>query len=195
MSTRRFDTLIANVTSSQAHPRAVRVPSIFALNALIVLTTIPVFVVSSARAQPGSPKPEDEAAIRALVERVVASWPDGDAIAALFTEDTAFIVGDGTHLTTPAEIAAYFVSFNQPLDNSEDAFSTSLQGTSVVAEVQSIRFLTADVAVGITKGGILLPGETAAPAERLGIQSFVVVKRGGTWLAAAYQNTRIAPQP
>ncbi len=195
MPTLRFRALTARLTPNEVRQRAVHAPGIIALGVLLALTAVPFGIAGAVRAQPSAPNPEDEAAIRALVDHVVASWPDGDAIAALFTEETAFIVGDGTYLTSPAEIVAYFASFNAPLDHSDDAFSTSLRGTSVTAEVQSIRFLTDDVAVGLTKGGILLPGETAVPPERLGLQTFVVVKRDGTWLAASYQNTRIESQP
>jgi uncharacterized protein (TIGR02246 family) len=42
-----------------------------------------------------------------------------------------------------------------------------------------------------TRGGLLMPGETEIHPERLGIQTWVVVRKGGAWLAAAYQNTRI----
>jgi len=41
-----------------------------------------------------------------------------------------------------------------------------------------------------------MPGETTVPAERLGIQTWVVTKHGRRWLVSAYQNTRInQPDP
>jgi uncharacterized protein (TIGR02246 family) len=139
----------------------------------------------------------DEAAVRAVAQRLPSLWAEvtsGRAsaveIAAVFTEDADFVVGDGTHLQGRAEIAAYF----ERMVAGADAFGTSIRGTTVTMEPQRIRFLTDDVALMITHGGILFPSETEVPPERRGIQTTVLVKVDGAWLGAAYQNTRIHPQ-
>lgn len=43
----------------------------------------------------------------------------------------------------------------------------------------------------ITQGGLLLPGETVVPPERVGRQTWVIVKQGREWAVTAYQNSRI----
>ena len=59
-------------------------------------------------------------------------------------------------------------------------FAGPLKGTRVTAHVFTVRFLKRDVAVLHTRGGILFPGETEVPPERLGIQVWVVTKQAGT---------------
>jgi uncharacterized protein (TIGR02246 family) len=140
----------------------------------------------------------DENAVRALTQRLPSLWAEvtagraaPEAIAAVFTEDADFIVGDGTHLHGRLEIGAYF----QRMVAGADAFGTSIRGTTVTMELQCVRFLAENVALLITHGGILFPGETTVPPNRRGIQTTVLVKNDGAWLATAYQNTRIHPQP
>jgi uncharacterized protein (TIGR02246 family) len=137
---------------------------------------------------------EDEAAVRAVMQQLPATWADVtagrarvDAIAAIFTEDASFIVGDGAYLRGRPEIAAYY----RRMIEGADAFGTSIKDTTVVVEVDSVRFLSDTVAAVVSRGGILFAGETEVPAERRGIQTSVFSKVNGTWLAAAYQNTRI----
>ena len=129
----------------------------------------------------------DETAIRSIPEQIMAAWAqgNGEGIAAVFAEEADFIVGDGSYWQGRAEIAANF----------EAQFGGWLKGTRVVAEVQSVRFLSDEVALMRTTGGILMPGESEVAPEALGIQTFVVTQSDGTWLVAAYQNTRIQPQP
>lgn len=127
----------------------------------------------------------DQAAIRAVPQRIEQAWAQGDAdaVAAVFTPDTDFVVGDGTFLRNRDEVRRYMAAgFDGFLDNSR-----------VTAPVDSVRCLSRDVGVVHTLGGILLPGEQEVPPERQGVQVFVVTKHGGQWLADVYQNTRISP--
>jgi uncharacterized protein (TIGR02246 family) len=141
--------------------------------------------------------PSDEAEVRAIVPRILSLWAEvtsgrasAEAIAAVYTDDADFIVGDGTHLHGRDEIAAYF----EKMVAGADAHGTTIRGTTVTAEIESVRFLGDQVALLLLQGGILLPGETTVPPERRGIQSGVAVKQDGAWLVTAYQNTRIHPQ-
>lgn len=141
---------------------------------------------------------EDEAAVRAVMQQLPAKWADvtsgrvsADAIAAIFTEDASFVVGDGTYLRGRPEIAAYY----RRMVEGADAFGTSIKDTTVIVEVDTVRFLSDTVAVVVSRGGILFAGETDVPPERRGIQTSVLSKVNGTWLAAAYQNTRIQQYP
>jgi uncharacterized protein (TIGR02246 family) len=70
-------------------------------------------------------------------------------------------------------------------------FAGPLRGARATAAVKRARLLSPTVGVVHTTGGILLPGETTVPAERLGIQTWVVAKHGRRRLISAYQNTRI----
>ena len=161
------------------------------LGPLMQLGAIPAFggdtatPVAMDEDQPGAAR--DETAIRSIPEQIMSAWTqgDGDGIAAVFAEDADVIVGDGSYWQGRAAIAANF----------EAQFGGWLKGTRVVAEVQSVRFLTDDVALMRATGGILMPGESEVAPEALGIQTFVVTRSNGTWHVAAYQNTRIQPQP
>jgi len=114
----------------------------------------------------------------------VAGWAanDADAVAAVFTTDTDFVIGDGTFLRGRDELRQYMA----------DAFDVFLQDSRVTAPVESVRCLSPAVGVVHTLGGILMPGETEVPPERQGVQVFVVTKHGGEWLVNVYQNTRIS---
>lgn len=140
----------------------------------------------------------DEAAVRAMLVRMTELWSEvasgrvnAEAIAAMFTEDASFVVGDGTYPRGRAEIANYY----RRMVEGADAFGTSIKDTSVIAEADSVRFLGDDVAVMVCRGGILFPGETIVPPARRGIQTSVLIRVDGTWLTSAYQNTRIQPYP
>ena len=84
-------------------------------------------------------QPEGEAAVRALYSQLMDGWNkgSGEAFAAPFAENGHLIGFDGTHFTRRDEI----VSFQQPL------FDTWLKETRLVGEVQSVRFLSPDVAL------------------------------------------------
>jgi hypothetical protein len=48
--------------------------------------------------------------------------------------------------------------------------------------------------VVVSETGILIPGESAAPPERTAFASWVLAKRDGKWLLAAYSSSpSVAP--
>jgi uncharacterized protein (TIGR02246 family) len=130
-------------------------------------------------------QPEDEAAVRALYSQLMDGWNkgSGEAFAAPFAWDGHLIAFDGTHFTRRDEI----ISFQQPL------FDTWLKGTRLVGEVESVHFLSPDVAVMHALGGTVMRGKSRPSPERDSIQTLVAVKRGGEWRLAAFQNTRVRP--
>jgi uncharacterized protein (TIGR02246 family) len=81
----------------------------------------------------------DEAAVRALYQELMDGWNqgNGDAFAAVFTEDGDLIGFDGTHFKGRQEIAP----FHQQL------FDKWLKGSRLVGEVKDVRFLSPDVAL------------------------------------------------
>ena len=132
------------------------------------------------------PDAADEAGVQAVPRKVVEAWARGDGagVAAAFTEDVDFIAGDGRLVQGREALVPYF----------QDQFDGWLAGSKAVANVVNVRFLRDDVAVVHTLGGIMFPGETAVQPDWVGIQTWVVVKEKGNWLAAAYQNSRVSPE-
>lgn len=125
-----------------------------------------------------------QGAVRGFLPRITDAWAtgDADAFAAVFTPDASFIVpGQDTYLTTRAQIRAYMAA----------GFEGPLRGVRATATILDLRCLDPDVAVVVTQGGLLFPGETVVPPDRVGRQTWVVTKRGHRWLVAAYQNSRI----
>jgi uncharacterized protein (TIGR02246 family) len=134
---------------------------------------------------PHASQSDDEAAVRALYTRSMDGWNtgSGEAFAAPFAEDGHLVAFDGTHFKGRDEI----VAFHQPL------FETWLKGTRLVAEVESVRFLSPDVALMHVLGGTVMRGKSRPAPERDSIQTLVAIKRDGEWRLAAFQNTRVRP--
>ena len=127
----------------------------------------------------------DEAAVRALYQQCMDGWNagSGEAFAAAFAEDGHLVAFDGTHFENRRDL----VSFHQPL------FDKWLKGIRLVADVESVRFLSPDVVLMHVLGGTVTRGKTRPAPERDSIQTLVVIKRDGEWSLAAFQNTRVRP--
>jgi uncharacterized protein (TIGR02246 family) len=128
---------------------------------------------------------ENEAAVLALYTQLMDGWNKGSGVAfsAPFVEDGHLIAFDGTHFKGRDEI----VSFHQPL------FDKWLKGTRLVGEVESVRFLSPDVALMHALGGTVMRGKSRPAPERDSIQTLVAIKRDGAWRLSAFQNTRVRP--
>lgn len=128
---------------------------------------------------------EDETEARALYQRLMDGWNEGnaEAFAAPFAEDGHLVAFDGTHFKGRREI----VSFHQQL------FHTHLKGTRLVGEVKALRFLGKDVALLHAVGSTIMRGRSTPSPERDSIQTLVAVRIDGAWQLAAFQNTRIRP--
>jgi uncharacterized protein (TIGR02246 family) len=133
---------------------------------------------------------KDKEAIQALLQEVVDGWNrgDGEAMAAVFDDDADYIVFNGMHLKGSRQIATVH----------QQLFDTFLKGTRLGgggqgegAQGGAVRFLTPDVALVLTRGGVQRAEQSGSPPEQHSIQTFVVVKRNGNWSIAAFQNTRI----
>ncbi|MFB7915432.1 SgcJ/EcaC family oxidoreductase [Streptomyces sp. NPDC056061] len=123
---------------------------------------------------------EDKAAVAALPGRIVAAWAahDADAFAEVFTPDGTMI------------LPGFFEQGRDAIRTfMANAFAGPFKGTRVTGTPVDIRFADAESGILITRGGILAPGETEPSPERAVHASWVVVKRGGQWLLAAYQNS------
>ena len=136
--------------------------------------------------RPTAPAPDPapaagDAAVRALVDDLLAAWGrgDGHAYGALFTDDADYVAFDGSRTVGREAIA----SSHQRL------FDTWLKGTRLVGQVEGVRFLAPDVALVLATGATLMPGKNRP--VRPSIQTLVAVKRDGDWRFAAFHNTRV----
>jgi uncharacterized protein (TIGR02246 family) len=126
---------------------------------------------------------DEVAALSQVPQRIIAAWADNDAdaFASVFTEDATLILPNDIYLTSREEIRSFMAG----------AFTGPYQGTKVFGQPLSVRSIGGGVAVVITRGGVLKPGETEVSAEEAIRATWVVTKQSGEWLIAAYQNTPI----
>ncbi len=132
----------------------------------------------------------DEGAIRALLAKLAESWDRSDATAygSGFTPDADYIAFDGTYLKGREAVM-------RSHDDLFEFFNTVFQGSRLVGESSSIRFLTPDVALVHATGAVLFPWQKAVAADRRSVNTSVVLRQpDGSWLVAAFQNTRVKPQ-
>jgi uncharacterized protein (TIGR02246 family) len=129
----------------------------------------------------------DEAAIQAVMAESYEAWRTGDAagMVADYTEDASAIMPGGIRDGREAirkSMAEGFASF--------------LKDTSTYNEQLSIRFLGDDAAILVTESAILFPGQTEITEDGKVNCTWVLEKRDGQWLIAAYHNSpATAPTP
>ena len=135
---------------------------------------------------PGPVPGQDEREIRAIVDRMFDSWGRGDAAAyhADFTDDADYVSFDGSRRGTDESIRSH-----------ENLFRTVLHGSRLTGQVESIRFVTPDVAVVHLIGSIVEGWRQQPRRRRLSRQTMVVVRRDGRWQVTAFHNTRVRPLP
>ncbi len=127
----------------------------------------------------------DEAAVRALHQRVLDAWNrgDGEAFAAPFSEDAHFVAFDGSVLHGRKQIA----------ETHRVLFDKWLAGTRLTDERTDVRFLGPDAAVLFAVGGTIMRGKSGPSPERDSIQTLVARRDGSGWSLVSFQNTRIRP--
>ncbi len=126
------------------------------------------------------PGPADQAAIAALTQKVVAAWAHADAetFASIFVEDGSMIL-PGVFRQGRSAIRDYM----------SEAFATTYKGTQVTGKPVDLRFLSPDVGLLLSMGGILGAGESEITSGNAIRASWLAVKRDGQWQLAAYQNS------
>jgi uncharacterized protein (TIGR02246 family) len=125
----------------------------------------------------------DQAAVAAVPQRVVQAWAehDADAFAGVFTADGTLVM-PGLYLKGHDDIREYM----------SKAFDGPFKGTQVTGQPLDLR-IHGDMGIVITQGGVLAAGETEVTADRAIRATWVVVKDGGEWSLAAYQNSPLTP--
>ncbi|MBF6298060.1 SgcJ/EcaC family oxidoreductase [Nocardia amamiensis] len=127
----------------------------------------------------------DAAQIRALFQDLMRAWTANDAAAyaALFTEDSDYVSYDGTRAIGRAEHQR----------NHDKLFRGVLAGSALVGDVESIRFVTPDVAILHGTASVLMPWRSRLPKRRLSRQTLVLVCTPGGWRVSAIHNGRVRP--
>ena|SRR5690606_30216141 len=127
----------------------------------------------------------DEAAVKALPHRMSEAWGrgDADAYAAIFTPDADYVVFDGSHAKGRSEIA----DIHRPL------FQRFMKGSQLVIDSVEVRFLTPDVALIHSSGGVRRKGQAKVSKRQQSVQTMVAVRSDEGWQVAALQNTRYKP--
>ncbi|MEU7886360.1 SgcJ/EcaC family oxidoreductase [Microbispora bryophytorum] len=122
----------------------------------------------------------EERAIRALFEATSAAWSDGDAGAFVgrYAQDATVIL-PGVHLRDRDGIRSAMGA----------AFAGPLKGSRRIHTTETVRFLSPDVAVVVTRSVTTFAGEAEPPADRWELATWTLVQRGGEWLVEAYHSS------
>ncbi|MEV0695582.1 SgcJ/EcaC family oxidoreductase [Streptomyces sp. NPDC050388] len=113
--------------------------------------------------------------------RLVAAWSknDADGVADQFTEDGVMILPGDVFKQGREEIRSFMAA----------AYAGPFKGTGVTGAPVDVRFVSDEVALLRTHGGILAPGETEIAPELAVRSTWVLVKQDGEWKLAGYQNS------
>jgi uncharacterized protein (TIGR02246 family) len=133
--------------------------------------------------------PANDAPIRALQEQQAAAWNAHDisAYGDLFTADADVVNVLGWHWRSRAELE----------EKLGRAFGSVFARSRMTIGEVSVDYLKPDVAVAHvewTMVGALSPTGSGSDAPERGIQTQVLVRRGGAWRIAHFQNTNAVPE-
>ncbi|GAB3894212.1 SgcJ/EcaC family oxidoreductase [Microbispora bryophytorum] len=125
---------------------------------------------------------EDEAAIKAVLVDSYKAWEAGDAdgMVANYTEDATAIMTGSLRDSRDVIRQSMALGFEGPL-----------KGSSTYNKQLSIRFVGRDGAIVVSESAILFAGETEVLDQRKVNATWVLEKRDGRWLIAAYHNSPV----
>jgi uncharacterized protein (TIGR02246 family) len=123
------------------------------------------------------------AAVANVPQRIIEAWAknDAEAFAAVFTPDGTMVLPGDVFQQGRESIQAFMAA----------GYAGPYRGTQVTGKPISARFISPDVAVLITEGGVLAPGETEPAPERAIRATWVVARHAQDWLLATYHNSPI----
>lgn len=122
---------------------------------------------------------EAESVVQGVLDQIYAAWADNDADAfvAPYAEAATAIL-PGAHLRGREAIRTTMANL----------FAGVLKGSSAGHEVQSVRFVGAGVAIVISKGAMLLAGQTEPDPENRALETWVLSLENGAWRVQAFHN-------
>jgi uncharacterized protein (TIGR02246 family) len=125
---------------------------------------------------------EDEAAIQRVLVDSYKAWEAGDAdgMVANYTADATAI------MTGSRRDSRDVIRESMAL-----AFAGPLKGSSTVNKQVSLRFVGRDAAIVVSESGIVFAGEAEIPDTGKVSATWVLEKRDGQWLIAAYHNSPV----
>jgi uncharacterized protein (TIGR02246 family) len=124
----------------------------------------------------------DEAAIQAVLVDSYKAWEAGDAdgMVADYTADATAILPGSLRDSCDAIRKSMALAFEGPL-----------KGSSTYNRQLSLRFVGRDAAIVVSESGILFAGQTEVPDTGKVNATWVLEKRDGQWLIAAYHNSPV----
>ena len=127
-----------------------------------------------------------DGAVRAVLDGLYAARAVGGAgaVIAPYASD-ATVVLPGSYLAGRDEIRAAMT----------DAFARPLNGSRAGHEVQSMGFSDACVAIVISKGALILAGETGPRSENRALETWVLSRDDGTWQVRAFRKVPAGSGP
>ncbi len=124
----------------------------------------------------------DVAAIKAVLVDSYKAWEAGDAVG---------MVADYTADATAIMTGSLRDSRDVIRDGMALAFAGPLKDTSTYNKQLSLRFIGSDAAIVVSESGILFAGQTEVPDAAKVNATWVLEKRDGQWLIAAYHNSPV----
>ena len=122
----------------------------------------------------------DEAAIRSLYDRLLASWELGaEPYAECFSPDAVYIPGNGMVQRGWQEI----------IDGHKIIFSAWARNSRLVGRIDSIRFLSSDVALLVCHGHIAFKDHRPSEGNKRTVYTLIARREAAGWIFAGYQNT------
>lgn len=132
--------------------------------------------------EPNRPRFADQSAIRDLYQRMLDSWLDAPAFAECFTPEATYIIASGKVQRGWQDI----------VDGHEIIFSAWARESHLEGRIDSIRFLTTDVALLIAYGHIVYDDNRSSEANKRTVYTLTAQRLEGHWTFVAYQNTPLA---
>ncbi|MFE0028535.1 SgcJ/EcaC family oxidoreductase [Amycolatopsis sp. NPDC059021] len=124
----------------------------------------------------------EEGAVLTVPLRIRGAWERNDAelFAEVFADNGSMLVGD-KQLKSREEVLEYM----------KEAFAGDYAGARLEETPVVIRKLSDTVAFAVTKGGVVLKGETGVAPEREVRATWVIVKEDGDWKLLSHQTSPI----
>ncbi|MEH7355125.1 SgcJ/EcaC family oxidoreductase [Neobacillus drentensis] len=110
-----------------------------------------------------------------------ANSGEGDTYAACFTDDVDYVTFFGKHLKGRQSVAV----------SHQKLFDGIMRGSTMVADIKQLRFLSSDIAIIHGVGAIKMRWQKKAPKTRDSINTNVAVRKNGEWKFSAFHNCRI----